>query len=331
MRIGVIGAGAIGGTIASLLDRAGHEVDATARGAALEKLRSDGIRLAGAWGEHVARVSVAPTLPRKPDIAFVCTKAQDARAAILANRAALGGIPVVVVQNGLEGLDTASELLPDAECMGALALYAANYTEPGVVTVTAAGPTYLGVGVERPSPAVLRATAVLNTGMPAVATANFVGCQWSKLIVNEVNALPAITGLSVQDCVAHPGLRRTMTAAMREAVRTGLARGVRFGAVQGLTHARLRVFAAMPLAIAETLPRLIARRMGSVPNLGSTLQSVRRGQPTEIDFLNGAVVGAAREAGADAPVNAALVRMVHEVEQAGTFLEPAVVVGRAMA
>ena len=75
-------------------------------------------------------------------------------------------------------------------------------------------------------------------------------------------------------------------------------------------------------------PRMLARRMGDVPNPGSTLQSIRRGQRTEIDFLNGAVVRAAGEIGRAAPVNAALVEMVHEVESSGAFLSPATVVAR---
>ena len=59
--------------------------------------------------------------------------------------------------------------------------------------------------------------------------------------------------------------------------------------------------------------------MGRVPNLGSTQQSVRRGQPTEVDFLNGAVVREASAAGIDAPVNRALIDLVHEVERSGSL------------
>jgi 2-dehydropantoate 2-reductase len=61
-------------------------------------------------------------------------------------------------------------------------------------------------------------------------------------------------------------------------------------------------------------------RMGKVPNLGSTQQSVRRGQRTEIDFLNGAVVREASAIGRPAPVNAALTALVHEVEASGAHL-----------
>lgn len=329
MRIGVIGAGAIGGTIAALLDRGGHHVEVTARGTGLEAIRANGLQLDGAWGSHTARVAASNSLRTAPELAFVCTKAQDAAAAITANVGALAGIPVVVVQNGLEGLGTAASLLPSSECIGALALYASNYTQPGHVRVTATGNTYLGVGVAEPSVATRAAADVLSTAMPAQATANFVGCQWTKLIINEVNAMPAITGLSVQETIADRHLRRIITAAMREAVRLARDIGVRFGALQGLDDRMLRVFAAAPLTVGQVLPRLMSRRMGATPNLGSTLQSIRRGQRTEIDYLSGAVVTAAREHGRTAPVNAALVTMVHEVERAGGFLDRRTVIERA--
>ena len=78
MRVGIIGAGAIGGSIAALLARAGHDVEVTARGAHLEAIRERGIVLTGAWGDFTAGVVANETLTRAPELAIVATKAQDA-------------------------------------------------------------------------------------------------------------------------------------------------------------------------------------------------------------------------------------------------------------
>lgn len=320
MRIGVIGAGAVGGTIAALLDRHGHQVAVTARGPHLDAIRAGGLRLSGAWGDHVARLEANERLQRPCELVLVCTKAQDAGAALCAHGALIGGTPVVVVQNGLTGVDEASRLLPGCDCVGAIALFAASYLSPGEVTVTTAGSTYVGAGEGEPRLPAIFAAGVLGEVMPATATANFIGCQWTKLIVNQVNAMPAITGLSAQQTLRHPALLPIITASMREAVRVGLASGVHYGSLQGLNHGMLRAFAFAPPAIRRELPRLMGRRMGTVPNPGSTLQSVRRGQRTEIDYLNGAVVDAAARMHREAPVNAALVSLVHEVERTGFFL-----------
>lgn len=321
MRIGVIGAGAIGGSIAAMLSRFGHDVEVTARGEHLAAIRQNGIVLSGAWGDFTAKVTAHEHLTRAPELVILATKAQDAVTAITQNLDWLRGAPLVVVQNGLDGSTNAARHAVGSDIIGALATYATSFLSPGHITVTTAGPTYLGADGENDVPARF-AARVLGDVMPTSVINNFAGAQWTKLIINQVNALPAITGLSVQETVAHSGLRRVMTASMREAVRVGLRSGVRFAKLQGLGHASLVLFAGAPLWAAQALPRLMSARIGPVPNPGSTLQSIRRGQATEIDYLNGAVVRAAEGRGGSAPVNALLVALVHEVEHRGRFVEP---------
>ena len=322
MRIGVIGAGAVGGAIAALLQRAGHEIEVTARGAHLEAIRAHGIRLSGGWVDHVAPVLANDRLERAPQLVLVTTKAQDAREAIRENIALLRGVPVVVIQNGLDAIPTAKAAAPRSDIVGGLAVFASSYLSPGEIVVTTPGRLYLGVEEGADDVPARYAARVLADALPTVVLPNFRGAQWSKLIINQVNALPAITGLSVQQVIAIGPLRRIMTASIRENARIGLASRVRFEKLQGLTQAIVRFASIAPLWLGQLLPMLMARRIGAVPNPGSTLQSIRRGQTTEIDYLNGAVVRAAEAIGRTAPVNAAMVRLVHEVEQRGAFLTP---------
>ncbi|AYF98863.1 ketopantoate reductase family protein [Protaetiibacter intestinalis] len=320
MRIGVIGAGAVGGTFAGLLAAAGHDVEVAARGAQLDAIRAGGLHLDGGWGEHTAAVQANPTLTVRPELAILATKAQDAATALAANATRLEGVPLLVVQNGLGGLRVAHEELPDSPLLGCLALFAASYLEPGHVTVTGANPVVIGEGPGADRALLERVGALVGEALPVELTDDLVGAQWTKLLINHVNALPAITGLSVQEVVADRRLRRILSASMRETVRVARRIGVRFGKVQGVSGRVLDLLGVLPLALGEQFPRLLARRMGAVPNPGSTLQSIRRGQLTEIEFLNGAVVDAATEHGLSAPVNAAIVALVHEVEGTREFL-----------
>lgn len=328
MRIGVIGAGAIGGAIAALLVRGGHEVEVTARGAHLAAIREGGIRLTGGWGDYVARVEANEILTHGPELVIVATKAQDAPVAMRDNIRLLRGVPVVVVQNGLDGITASHAASPRSDIIGALATFATSYLSPGEITITTTGPTYLGVARGSSDLPARYAARVLDAVMPTTVIANFEGAQWTKLVINQVNALPAITGLSVQEVVANRRLRRIMTASMRENARIGLRSGIRFETLQGLSHARLRWFSMLPLWVGQALPALMSARIGATPNPGSTLQSIRRGQLTEIDYLNGAVVRAAEAIGRTAPVNALMVELVHEVESSGVFLAPEQVVAR---
>jgi 2-dehydropantoate 2-reductase len=316
VRIGVVGAGAIGGATAALLSRAGHDVVVTARGAGLDAIRAGGIRLEGAWGSFTAAVDARPALEAPVDLLVLATKAQDAAAALEQNAPALSSRLVLVVQNGLGGIDTARRVTGRSDLVGGLALYAASHLSPGLVTITAPGITVLG----GPGDVTAAVADVLRPAMPVSVSHNFDGALWSKLFINQVNALPAITGLSVQEVVADDRLRRVLVGSMRELVRVARASGIRFDEVQGLSAPLLTAFSVAPLPLAALLPKRMAKRMGSVPNPGSTLQSIRRGQATEVDYLNGPVVEHGRAVGVPTPLNAEIVTMVHEVERSGRFL-----------
>ncbi|WP_433874637.1 ketopantoate reductase family protein [Sinomonas atrocyanea] len=333
MRIAVIGAGAIGATLAALLDGAGHIVEATARGERLAAMRADGIRLSGAWGEHVARVAVKERLATRPDLALLCVKAQDEEEAIRANAAHLDGVPLVVVQNGLDGVVRAESVrhgagTPGAPTVGAIAFFSADCPAAGEVRVLVPGPLYLGAGDGEPSPDAVAAARTLADAIPAHAVRNFAGCQWTKLVVNQINAMPAVTGMSVQATLGDRTLRAVVLESIREAVRVGRKQGLAFGSLEGVTPLTLAVLGSAPRAVGRVLLGIMARRLGTEPVLGSTLQSVQRGAPTEIDHLNGAVVERARAVGVEAPVNAALTELVHEVERTRRFFTPAEVAAR---
>ena len=320
MRIGVIGAGALGGTFAALLDRAGHEVVVTARGDHLAAIRRGGLRLEGGYGSHVARLEAAETLPSAPELAFLAVKAQDAGAAAQQNATALAGVQVVVVQNGVTGPQALRQVLPTSPLIGAASMIAASFLEPGVITVTTPAVTILAA--DSATDAQVAAVAAVLGAVAEVRTApDLAGLQWSKLVVNQLNAATAITGLSLQEAMRSLPLVRAMAAAMRETIRVARADGVRLEGLPSLPPALIRTLDVVPSTVAAlALRRGVLARMGDVPNPGSTLQSIRRGRPTEIDHLSGAVVAAGERLRIPTPVNRRIVELVHEVAGSGRFL-----------
>jgi 2-dehydropantoate 2-reductase len=322
MRIGLIGAGALGGTFAALLDRAGHEVVVTARGEHLAAIREHGLALEGAYGDVLARIRAVEALTERPELALLAVKAQDAVAAAEQNAGMLAGVPVVVVQNGVQGPQALRATLPGSPLIGAASLIAASYLSPGVVTVTARGTTVLAAGSA--SAAELRAAAAVLGQVVDIRTADdLAGVQWSKLVVNQLNAAPALTGLGQQEALGSLALTAAIAAAMRETIRVAHAEGVRLAGLPALSPGLIRTLQALPLPLAAlVLRRGVLARVGSVPNPGSTLQSIRRGRPTEIDHLSGAVVAAGERLGVPTPVNTRIVELVHEVAASGRFLPP---------
>ena len=329
MRIAVIGAGAVGGLMAALAARAGHEVLVTARGEHAAAIAASGLHVDGGWGEWVAAVELVRSIPNETgDLLVLATKAHDSAAA-LAPWSQHDGTPVLVLQNGLGGEQAVRDALPHSPVAIGLALFAVSLTAPGRITVT--GPNGLTLGgdpaaVEVVEP--LLRSALPGNGSPG-STAELVlapdirGAQFTKLLVNQVNALPAITGLSVQQTVADPALRDVLARGMVETVAVGDAADVAWGRIGGVDAEAVASIRTGGTAAADELARALAAGMGDVPNPASMLQSIRRGRTTEVDQLNGAVVALGARLGVATPVNAALVALVHEVERTGAHLAPA--------
>jgi len=325
MRIAVIGAGAVGGLVAALAARAGHDVLATARGGAhADAISLAGLRVDGGWGEWSAPVELVESIPSQPvDLLVLATKAHDSRAA-LAPWAAHDGTPVLVLQNGLGGEAAVRDALPHSPVASGLALFAVSLTGPGHVTVT--GPNGLTLGGD--PAAVCVAELLLHDALPDDGTAELVltddieGAQWTKLLINQVNALPAITGLSVQQTIADPGLRDVLARGMVETVAVGDALGVRWGRIGAVDADAVAAIRSGGSVAARALALRLAAGMGEVPNPASMLQSIRRGRRTEVDAINGAIIELGARLGVPTPVNTALVGLVHRVEQSGSSLSP---------
>ena len=185
------------------------------------------------------------------------------------------------------------------------------------------GPNGLTLGGD--AAAVTVAEPLLRDALPdeLVIADDIHGAQFTKLLVNQVNALPAITGLSVQQTVVDPHLLPILARGMVETVAVGDAVGVRWGRIGAVDADAVAAVRAGGTAAAEELARYLAAGMGDVPNPASMLQSIRRGRTTEVDAINGVIVALGAQCGEPTPVNAALVALVHAVERSGQQLAPA--------
>jgi len=118
---------------------------------------------------------------------------------------------------------------------------------------------------------------------------------WGKLIVNAgINPLTAILGVPNGVLLERPHARALMRATVMEAVAVAHARGV-----------------TLPYPDPVAAVEQVAHKTGS--NRSSMLQDVTRGAPTEIDAINGAIVGEGREVGVPTPINETLWRLIHSV------------------
>lgn len=319
-RIAIIGAGAIGSVLGALLHRAGRDVTLIGRAAHVGAIRRDGLRVDGALGSFTVPVAAAEALDFRPDLAFLTVKTQDALAAAQANAALLAGVPLVTFQNGVRSDALVAAVLPPQQLVSAVVNIHANYLTPGAVTVIYPGPLLIGRPFGPNDAEVEALAAILRDAVPTKVSANIQGAHWLKLIVNLNNAFPALTDATFQQIFVDPVLRQLAVKAMLEGLRVARRAGIHLESLPDTPAALIRLVEWLPLRLAARVAAAKARRMETRwPLMGSTLQSLQRKRPTEIDYLNGEVVRLGRELDVATPLNAALVEMVHQVEQTGRF------------
>lgn len=322
MKIAVIGAGAIGSVLGGLLAHHGHDVTLIGRQPHVGRIQQDGLSIDGVLGHLSIPVTAAETLDFAPDVAIIATKTQDVRQAILENKEVLRESSIITIQNGIQASHIAAELLGKHNIFSGVILFGATFLEPGKVTYSPRGSIVLGHAYQPDDKRVQQLAELFNEAIPTVATTNITGAHWTKLVMNENNALLAITNLPLQEAMRHKSIQTLSVLMMREAIRVIHASGAQLAPLPGVPIGIIAKLLFLPLPIARSIPKLSAQRMGQLPVLGSTLQSIRKGEPTEIDYLNGEVISLGKRHAIPTPINTKIVELVHQVAKNRQFLTP---------
>ena len=111
---------------------------------------------------------------------------------------------------------------------------------------------------------------------------------------------------------------------MKEGFQVSQTLGVTLEPLPNTPVGSLKLLSYMPEGIARKLLskgfQKAHKGLKGQPFYGSTLQSIKRGKPTEIDYLNGEIVRLGKEHNVSTPYNERIVELVHEVEKTGHFI-----------
>lgn len=319
-KIAVIGAGAVGCGLGFLLQRVGREVTLIGRADQVAAIRNQGLRVEGYAGEHTAQIPAAERLAYTPDLVLLAVKTQDVTGALQENLDFIGRAPLVTLQHGVRSDALAAELLPREQIISAVVLLHANYLAPGSVTLMYEGGLIVGRPFG-PRDALLEQTAeLLNQATPTRISDNIRGAQWLKLITNLNNALPALIDGTFHQVYGDPFLASLAIRIMREGLVVAKKTGIRLESLPDVSVGLTRLVQFLPVKLAAKVAASRVERMKTPwPLLGSTLQSLRRKCATEIDYLNGEVVAWGEKVGVSTPLNAKIVKLIHQVERTATF------------
>jgi len=289
----LVGTGALATLFAARLGEAGHSVSMLGTWKqGLQALRENGERIVDADGNERAYKVHATDDPREVSgakFAIVLVKSwQTERAAHQLKLSLADDGHALTLQNGLGNRETLTRDLGAGRVSLGVTTTGATLLAPGLVRTGGEGI----ISIEQnqaiaPLEAALRSS---NFNLQIVEDAQ--SLIWGKLVINAaINPLTALLQVPNGELLARPIVRKMMASLARETAEVAAAE-----------HVHLPF--SNPVSAVEDVARKTAR------NHSSMFQDVRRGAPTEIDAICGAVTKRAELHGIDTPYNRTCWRLV---------------------
>jgi len=324
MKICIVGAGAIGGTLAARLEQAGEEVSVIARGPHLAAIHESGLRYRTpetAFTTHPAAsdnpddfgpqdfVILTVKAPSLPGIAPALAPLIGPETSVVA---AMNGIPwwfcdalpEPLKGRSLETVDPGGMLaatLPREHALGCVVHAGASVPEPGLIDHMAGDRFIVGSADRAPSARADKlAAAIARSGLNSVATADIHGEIWMKLIGNMgMGPICTLTGATLVKMAQDMDVRPIAAEMMREAVAIGDALDL-----------------PMTMGIEERID--LGAELGEFKP--SILQDLELGRPMEIDALVSVVSELGTIAGLPTPtIDTVLALLRGRARQAGLY------------
>ena len=321
VRVGVMGAGAIGSYVGGMLAATGDaDVVLVGRSWLRDEIAACGltVRAFGGAGRVVdadrIAVDTEPGALAGCDAVLCCVKsAHTADAARALAGVVAPGAVVASLQNGLRNADALRAELSDRRVVAGIVGFNVVAPGGGVFQRTTDGPLMLEACDEPRWRRVVDALA--SAGLDVAERADIVPDQWTKLLINLNNAVSALSGAPTRDLILTAGYRRIVSAVVGEGVRVVKAAGIRPARFRGVPIGLMPRMLRLPSPVVRVLARA---QMKVDPEARSSMWAdLERRRPTEVDYLNGEIVALADRAGIDAPLNRRIVALVRDAERAG--------------
>lgn len=289
MRIAVIGTGGVGGAFGAALAKAGSDVTFLARGAHLQAMRENGLKVLSPRGDiHLqpTKATDDPASIGEVDVVLFCVKLWDVESAGAAIRPLVGKTTAVIpLQNGIDASERLIPILGKDAVMGGVAQISATIAEPGVIRQTGAF-MRLTFGELDGRPSARGAafhTACQAAGFDSVNTSEILVALWEKFVLMGTNsAVAALTRLPFGKLRDDPEVFALFENGFAEVAAVGRARGVKLA--PDLEERMVKAMRGFP---AEMRPSMAV--------------DLLRGNQLELPWLAGKVVSLGRELGVPTP------------------------------
>jgi 2-dehydropantoate 2-reductase len=277
MRIAVFGAGGVGGYFGGRLALAGEDVVFIARGAHLQALRAQGLRVQSPKGDFTVSPVQATDDPAQVgavDVVLVAVKAWQVPEAGHLLRHLIGPETVVVpLQNGLEAPAQLATMVGAQHVLGGTCVIASSITAPGCIRHTGLEPSVtFGAIDNRPCPrAEQLRQAFMGAEVTAIMPADIQVAIWEKFMAIRFGPVGAVARAPVGVLRRVPETRRMIEQACHETLTVARARGI---------------------ALAADSPAKTMTALDTVPAglIASLQRDMGEGRPSELEALTGALI-----------------------------------------
>jgi 2-dehydropantoate 2-reductase len=325
LKIGIMGAGAIGGYLGIRMSAAGYPVTLIGRASLFkDKLAATNLKKDTAVPGPDLKIALTPDALAEVDVCLLTVKSRSTLESAAQLQAVLPEkTPVISFQNGIRNVSRIQSVGLSQPVFAGMVTFNVARTEQGLLKGTS-GPIMMSEDSRLLDFAqALRATdekLELRKDMPAI--------QSGKLLLNLNNGVCAATGLHILETIQDRKCRLVFAACIKEGLLAMKAKKQSIAAIGILSPALLDKVLRLPDFV---FLRLAKGMMTIDPNArSSTLQDLDRGRPTEIDDLNGEILKLCEESGLDAPANRAVFDQIKKLEaKPGAFMTPSELLSKA--
>ena len=329
MRITIVGAGAIGGTVGAFLAKGGEDVlfvDVVKEH--VDAINTRGLTITGRVEFTVPARAITPDELTGPlEWVFLSVKSQHTEVAMKPIAPLLGPQSFVVsLQNGLNE-ERIAALIGRERTVGAHVNWGSDYLGPGLIMYGSEGVFYIGELDGSITDRVRALHDKLCKFTEVIVTQNIWGYKWAKQCWASLNYATALVDADAGDILADPRNRRVGVALLAESVQLAKLEGVKLEAFDGFE----------PDLMTPTTPEAWQAAMDSIDKMadeywrpadrlkkrtGIWRDLVVRKRKTEVDYRIGELVRRGRARGLPMPLNSALWQMIHEIEDGKRAMLP---------
>jgi len=324
MKIGIVGVGAIGTVLGTLLNSKGIEVDL------IDGFKENVIAMQKNGTEIRGSIQVKThghayyldELTNKYDLLFLLTKQFDNKEVLNKLLPHLHSTSIIcTLQNGAPE-ESVAEIIGEDRTIGGAVGFGATWIKPGVTELTSKKKALEEFAFEigemngEVTERIKEVNAILQNVGGSEVSNNLLGIRWSKILMNATfSGMSAALGCTFGEVLDDPRGYWCLAHLADETIKVAHAQGINLVKMQDQDLGLLELNDRTPKEILSKFPYFKKTWDQHRDTKASMLQDLEKGRTTEINYINGVVSNKGKEYGIATPFNDMVVEIVKAKEK----------------